>query len=920
MDTTDAGRLEIHGRLAEEAAIAAVIEGARAGRSALLVVRGPPGIGKSTLLEHAVQGSSDLSVLRARGVESETELAFAALHQLLLPVLGHADHLPRHQRAVLRSALGMEDSLEGPVVDRFLIAVAVLGLLATAAEEQPVICLVDDAHWLDHASAATLLFVARRLGAERIGFVFAARDPDRHSFPTADLPELRLEGLDVDAAVALLGERTGRPVHHGVARRLVEWTAGNPLALIELPSVLTVQQLAGETPLPSPLPLPLNVERLFSERVRRLPDDARALLVVAAAEDTGRLGPILAAARSSGLPATALDAAERDGLVAVREDELRFPHPLVRSAVYQSATTSERRGAHLALSRAYRDVGDADRRAWHAAAAAWEPDENVVRELELVAARAAGRGGFGAAGTALARAAELSADGGARCRRLVAAAENAWMAGQLGHAAELLESARRWGSDPLLRADIGRLRGWLQYSVGSPAAARRIHIEAAGQVGGADGRRARELLTAAAESAWLSRDRDSGIEIRTVMSTLGPLEEARDGPAQDLLSGFLHLLEGNTRAGVRLIAESIRSAERLGDGQLMAAAAQHALYVGDDDAALRLSRGAVARARANGAVAELLFALPRLAHAEFLAGHWTAAAAGAAETVRLARGAGHEELSALPLAWLSLVSSLRGDDEDADTHGTELESLADGHELGVFRAPSLEIVRWGRSTRRLLSPRPASALVDLEGLAHPVVTAMATVDRVEAAVLAGDLTAAHLWSTRMEDLAEATGAPWALASAAHCRGVAADGPAAWEHFTEALRHHDAARRPFARGRTLLAYGEALRRARKRVAARPYLGAAMDQFQSLTATDWAQRARLELRACGETTARRGDPSALLRLTSQELQVARFVASGLPTRTVAAQLFLSPRTVDFHLRNVFAKLGISSRSELAAQSFD
>ncbi|WP_176832376.1 AAA family ATPase [Geodermatophilus sp. DSM 45219] len=915
MTTRDPPRIDVLGRTAERRVLAGVIDTVRSGRSGVLVIRGQAGIGKTTLLDDAVR-AVPVQVLRARGVQAESELPFAALHQLLQPIFRHIETLPAHQRRTLRIALGMECGPDGAAPgDRFLVAVAVLGVLDAAAEEAPVVCLVDDAQWLDQASAAALLFVARRLGAEPIGILFAVREPDLREFPPTDLPELRVEGLDAEAADTLLAEHTGIAIDARVRSTLVRWTGGNPLMLDQLPSLLSPDQLAGRSPLPTPLPLPRSVERLFTGQVRALPDGTRTLLLVAAAEDGGRLDRVLAAGRVLGVPDTALEPAERTGLVAVRADEVVFAHPLVRSAAYHAATSVERRRAHLALARAAADTGDVDHRAWHVAAAAQGPDEDVAAELESLAVRAGGRGGLEAATAALERAAELSPDGAARSRRLLSAARSAWLAGQLGHVAALLQVARPLASQPLVLADVDQLRGWLEFSVGDPGAASRILLDAALEVTPSDPRRTRRMLAAVAESAWLESDRPLAVRIREAMTGLPPPDDVPDRWAADLLRGFLAFLEGDVAGAVRALGVALRTAQHTQEEHLLRDAAQHALYLGDDDAALRLSAGEVARARALGAAAELLFSLPRLAHAELLHGNWTAAAADAAEAVRLAEATGQPGLAALPLAWLSLVSSMRGARSGADDPAGRLEALARAHGLGVFRLPALEILRWGRATEKLVAARPGSAYVLLEGLRHPVVTTMAAVDLVEAAVQSGHRDVAQQRLARMETLAAATGAPWALAVAAHGRGVLSEGAVAQEHFEEALHHHGTAGRLFARGRTHLAYGEALRRARHRVAARGHLAAALDVFDALGASQWTERTRLELRACGESAGRR-DPSALLELTPQELQVARFVASGLPTRAVAAQLFLSPRTVDFHLRNVFTKLGISSRAQLAA----
>src|SRR5215208_4953621 len=530
----------LYGRDAERSAVTALLDAARDSRSGVLVLRGQAGAGKSALLQDAVEQASDLQVLEAQGIESEAELAFAGLHQLLRPILGQVDGLPGPQATALRAAFGLE---HGRGNDRFLVSVAVLSLLAEAAERQPVLCVVDDAHWLDEASANALVFVARRLEAEGVVLLFAARDGDPRRFGAVGLPELEIGGLDGVAVAALLAERAAVPVDPQVRDRLLKRTGGNLLALVELPSVLTSDQLSGAQPLPLRLPLTDGVEYAFLERVRRLPDDAQALLLIAAAEDTGRQATVTgAAAAALGAGVAALDAAEAAGLVRVRAGAIAFRHPLVRSAVYQGATSSQRRQAHLALAGAADREGDADRRAWHLAAAAVEPDERVVRELDAAAERASGRGGFEAASSALERAATLTADPHSRGRRLVAAAEHAWAAGQLGRTAGLLEAVRPLATEPLLRADVGRLRGSFELSVGSVAAAQPILVQAALDAAPVDPGRARRILAGAAEAAWLEADRNAGADLSRAAARLGPADSDHDRYFADLTAGFLAFL------------------------------------------------------------------------------------------------------------------------------------------------------------------------------------------------------------------------------------------------------------------------------------------------------------------------------------------------------------------------------------------
>jgi DNA-binding CsgD family transcriptional regulator len=466
---------------------------------------------------------------------------------------------------------------------------------------------------------------------------------------------------------------------------------------------------------------------------------------------------------------------------------------------------------------------------------------------------------------------------------------------------------------------VGRLRGWFELSVGSVAAAQPILVQAALDAAPVDPGRARRILAGAAEAAWLEADRNAGADLSRAAARLGPADSAHDRYFADLTAGFLAYLEGDTAVAVRRLTDAIGLAGRLDDPDLLSLAAHHAFYVGDDDAAYQLNVRVAAAARAGGKAAELLFTLPRVAQAELLSGRWTAAAASAGEAVRLATETGQPALSALPLAWLTLLAALCGDEDGFWSRIAETEQVAATHPLGVFQSPVQDLLQWARAVQKAASARPASAATLLGELRHPVVADMAALDSIEAAVHADRRNTALEQLGPLDAFAAHTGAAWAQARAAHTHGLLSDGHVAEERFQEALDHHRQARRPFDRARAELAYGELLRRARRRVDARSHLEAALDTFERLGAAPWAERARQELRASGQATRRR-DPSTLWQLTPQELQVARFVAQGLPTREVAAQLFLSPRTVEFHLRNVFGKLGISSRTQLAQLPLD
>lgn len=901
----------LHGRTSERAALTTLIDEAWASRGGALVLRGQPGVGKSALLADAVARAEGMQVLRTQGIESESPLAFAALHRLLRPVLRHAGRLPAPQARALRVAFGEE---EGPDVDRFLVCLAALSLLAEAAEHGPVLGVVDDAHWLDDASAAVLLFTARRLQAERVALLFAARDGDVRRFDGGGLPELVIGGLDRDAARTLLAERAGVPVAAEVCDRLLADTGGNALALIELPGALSAAQLAGEAPLPARLPVTEGVERVFLDRARRLPEAAQTLLLVAAADDSGRLATVRQAAAALGADERALDAVERSGLLRVRGTEVELWHPLVRSAVYNAATSAERRRAHRALAEAMTGPQDADRRAWHHAAAVEEPDEVVVGELERAAERARRRGGHEAACAALERAAELTPHEEPRARMLQAAATSAWLAGQPARARALADAARPYTADPVLLSDIDRLRARVEWNTGSARLGHRMMMQAAREVAPADPGRAREIAMVA--TALASFGADSGVDVDPG-DFAGPYRE-EDPPLarclNDLLVGFAHLVRGDLAQAVPVLRRAFTVPDSVSDTDLRSNLGIAAIHLGDDTEVLRHHGLLLAHARDTGAAVLVLYALTRGAFGEVATGRWSSAWAGLSEALNLARGMDRPGLAGMPLGWLTILAAHRGED-DYETLLAELTRVASAHSTGIGDVLLQDAIHWAKGVRA--AAHPASAFHHLEQIANPVMARLAALDRLETACRDDRRDAAETWIAELDAFAEATGAAWALALVAHGRALLTDGDAARDHFEQALRHHARSARRFDRARTELAYGEFLRRARRRVDARPHLRAALEIFEDLGARPWAERARQELRASGET-ARRRDPSTVQDLTPQELQVARFVGQGLSNREVAAQMFLSPRTIDFHLRNVFAKLGVASRAELARLS--
>jgi tetratricopeptide (TPR) repeat protein len=627
----------LHGRECERARLAALLEEAGQGRAGALVIHGEAGVGKSALLEDVI-ARAGVRVLRTQGLESESPLPFAALHRLLRPVLPLLDRLPGPQARALRVAFGQE---EGGDVDPFLVAVAVLSALTEAAEEGPVLGVIDDAHWLDAASADALLFAARRLQADRVALVFAARDEDLRTFDHDGVPSLLLTGLDAAAARALLAERAGDALADEVCERLMEQAGGNPLALVELPTALTAAQLQGTAPMPAQLHLTAGVERVFLDRCRRLPEQVQTLLLVAAADDSGQLATVRRAAAVLDAGSRALQEAEQSGLLVTDGDSVRLRHPLVRSAVYQAATDLERREAHRALAAALEGTGEADRQAWHRAAAADGPDEAVVAALERAAVHAERRGGYVAAAAAYERAAELTAGRERRAARLFAAAGNAWACGQATRARTLAAAAGDQADGRLLRADIDRLRGRIEVNIGSASEAHRIFMRAARAVAADDPARALEMaMTATVLAAYGA---DSGMppgQAANISADASPDDTPRTRCLKHLLAGMTEASRGHWAAAAAPLRDAFRSGTEVSDPDILANLGNAALQLGDDQAAHRYYTAVLSGARESGAGMLVLYGLPRLAFTQLLTGQWTAAASSADEAFALGVSAG----------------------------------------------------------------------------------------------------------------------------------------------------------------------------------------------------------------------------------------------------------------------------------------
>jgi DNA-binding CsgD family transcriptional regulator len=903
----------LYGRDRERALLAGQLDAIRGGTATALVIRGEAGIGKSALIDSVVADAlaSGMRVLRTQGVESESPLAFAGLYQLLRPVLALLERLPAPQSQALRVAFGQQ---EGPVVEPFVAALATLAMLTEAAESTPALCVIEDAHWLDDASAEALLFAARRLQADPVALIFTVREGASRSFAADGVASLQLAGLDEEFGRAVLAEHVGHALSDAVVRALLDQAAGNPLALVELPTELTVEQLAGAVPPPSQLQLTDRLQRVFLDRCRRLPESVQTMLLVAAADDTGSLAVVQQAATTLGVPAEAVQDAECAKLIVTDRDTIQVRHPLVRSAVYQAATGHERRTAHKALATALSNHGDPDRQAWHLAAAADGRDPVVAAALEQAAERAERAAGYAAAAAAFERAADLTDVEALRAQRLFAAARNSWAGGHPVHAQQLAESAKAIADDRLLRADIDRLRARIEINVGSAVTAHLIFISAARAVAADDPTRALEMRVAATLTQLYSADvaHDPVSSVADSAPVEAPTASARTQCLQHLLVATTNDAAGQWELGLQALRAALDAAANVEDADVLGNLGNAALHLGDHEGHRRCFTHMLAGARDRGAVMSVLYALPRLAFADLLRGHWVRVRDAADEAIALCADTGQRPLAAAPLAWVTLLAAMQGNDRFAELHAQS--KLAERQHLGVLTDPVHDMSRWAAGVHAGHAGDPVGSLHHLSRMRLTPLTRMAALDRFDAAVRAGDLSLAARWVEELAGFAAATGWSWAHATVAYGRALLADPADAAELFDTSIAHYETANRPYELARTHLAYGELLRRSQRRVDSRTHLRSALTVFEELGAEPLINLAAHELRASGET-ARKRDPSALTALTPMELQVAQLVAQGLSNKDAAAQLWISPRTVAFHLRGSFAKLGVSSRGELA-----
>ncbi|MFF4651825.1 AAA family ATPase [Streptomyces sp. NPDC001380] len=895
----------LYGRAEEQAAVDRLLAGAGDGRSGVLVLRGEPGIGKTALLEYAARSAGPgFRTVRAAGVEHEAELPFAGLTLLLTPGLGHLAALPGPQRRALESAFGLAGHGPG---DRLLTGLATLGLLAELAAGQPLLCLVDDAQWLDRASAEALLIAARRLRAEGVVLLLAARDGEG-AFPAPGLPELRLAGLSAAASADLLSDLGTDP---GIRRRVLAEAHGNPLALTELPAALAREQSGAA----DGTPLTRRLQSAFHGQVAGLPAATRTLLLVAAAEESGDLGVVLRAAAALGSGAEALDPAERDGLVRVSADRrLTFRHPLLRAAVLRDAPTARRAEAHRALGAAL-ELGD--RRTWHLALAAAGPDAALADALEQAAQRAEARGGPAGAAAAYERAARLTPDRDGATRRLVLAAESATEAGEPDRAAALAEEARGRTADPFALALVDQVRAVARFWHGDHPGAYRLLLDAAGSA--VEAPYAARMLVQAFHAAWyLGEDR-----LGTVMDRMGALEPAL--PDGDPAAAVLHHLRAavlpvlGRPAPALPTADSVLAACLTAGGDPVVDLLQvcgAALILGRDDQTHALAAELTARARTRGAVGALPTLLFFLAEAELFHGRHRDAEATATEGLTLARDTGQRQWASQLHGLLAHLAAVAGDDGRC----TGLAALAqDGP--GAGPAAGHPWAAWSLGLLDLARGRAADAadrLADLAGGVHRhhVSGTRCVPDLVEAAVRLGEPARAEEPYRRFARWAAAADRPWARALLLRCQALLGPDELAEDGYLAALDLHRGGGRPFEQARTALLLGEWLRRQRRRTEARSHLRAALEDFELLGAHPWAHRARTELAATGAGVPAPRPEGPLAALTPQELQIVRLAAEGNSNRDIAARLFLSPRTVGYHLYKAYPKLGVGSRTDLAA----
>jgi DNA-binding CsgD family transcriptional regulator len=879
------------------------------------VLRGEAGIGKTALLDYLEANATGCRVVRTAGVESEVEMAYAGLHQLCAAYLDRADRLPSPQRDALGIAFGLAT---GEVPDRFLVGLAVLNLLSDLADEQPLLCVVDDAQWLDRVSAQTVAFVARRLLAEPIAMVIAVREPT-DDVDWRGLPELAVTGLSDADADELLASVIKGPVDRRVCDRIIAETRGNPLALLELPRAWTTAELVDGFEQPDAQPLTGRIEEGFRRRLQTLPADVRRLLLIAAAEPLGDVTLLWRAAETLGLRASSA-AEEAAGLIDF-STRVRFRHPLVRAAVYREASAIERRDVHRALAAVTDPAIDPDRRAWHRAHSSSSPDEAIAIELVDSAGRAQARGGLVATAAFLQRAASLTPEPARRAQRELAAAWVKRDAGALESALALLAAVEAGPPDELRAAEVAHLRGQIAFDQRRDADAARLLLDAAGRLEGLDANLSREAyLDALAAAIWASGPDAPDVVARVAQAARAAPPAAEPPRSVDLILDALvaRLTDGYVAAApllnralasvqvVNVDAEDVGRVLSLGGNRVSSIIATE---VWDFQAGRALAERQVQLARDSGALLQLQFALNVLASNEMLAGDFASAAAHIEQDRLVAEATGNP-----PITYTSmLLAAFRGQEQAAltliATARDEAGSLGHGR-IATFADYASAVLHNGLG-RHDVARDAARRVFERDVVGGYQIQAIS--ELAEGASRTGDdaLVAAAL--ARMAERAPTTSTGWALGIQARLQALASDGEVADERYRASIAHLDETglRAEVARGHLL--YGEWLRRVGRRVDARGELRIAHETLAAIGLAAFAERARRELMATGERVRKRttetGDG-----LTAQEFQIASLAREGLSNPEIGTRLFLSPRTVEWHLRKVFGKLGVSSRRQL------
>ena len=904
-------------RARETAALAAMLDTVRSGMSAALVLRGEPGIGKTALLDHMISAATDFRVARAVGIESEMELGFAGLHQLVVPFLPQLDRLPVPQRDALASAFGL---MAGAAPDRFQVGLATLTLLADAASKKALLCIVDDAQWLDVESSEVLAFVARRLYADRIALVFAVREPTERRGTLTGVPELHIGGLLADDARRLLATIVDRAPDALLSERIMAETQGNPLAILELTAELTPHQLDSASQLPQPLPIGSRLQQHFVSQVSALPPVTQTFLLLASAEPSGDPVVLWRAARSLGIDREAVAPAEADHLL-VLGPRVSFRHPLIRSAVYHGAPGAERRRVHTALAAATDAAIDPDRHAWHRAASVVEPSEGVAAELAQSGERAQRHGSYASAAAFFSRSAELTPDHGAKAQRLLAAAQASLMAGAPDRAQASLDEAMPLLHVPLQRALARSLEGGVRFALGQGGETPSILLEAARSMVPLDVVLARQALFGALEAAVFLQPATTGPLLREIAAQVMALprtEGSPVNPADLILDGYAALITAGYPSGAPLLKRAIGAmlSEELDPGADLrlfglAALAAYSLF---DDAGLNiLVRRWVQLARERAALTVLPIALAFLAGAAMYAGRTRECEDLAKQSLEISAAAGNPGF--LGGASRGDVSLLAWRGNEAEARSSAAAQIAEALERGQFG--SANFVR--------------CALIPLElGLRHyqpaldnalpvykddpPFLGSWVLPNMIEAAVRSGNEQAARDALSRLSERALAGGTPLARGFLARSQALLAGDSEAESLYKESIDQLGQAPTRPELARSHLLYGEWLRRQGRKREARDQLRSAYDMFSSMELRAFADRARGELEATGER-ARKRSVETESQLTPQEAQVARLAGQGLRNQEIAAQLFVSASTVEYHLVKVFRKLGVTSRTQLA-----